>query len=125
MIRSPRYLIFRLAAVGAAVAAGFHAAAMLSPEIARLEYEPTYPIWRHVVFIGIDGVLAWLFLRRPSWLVWAYGLLTLQILNGHGRGALRIWIAQHRVDWISVAVSVLAPVVLCALFLDWRERRKA
>jgi hypothetical protein len=119
-----REIIFRLAAVGAAPAAVFHAVAMLSPEIARVEYEPNYPMWRHIVFFLIDGVLAWLFLRRPLWLVWAYGVLTLQILNGHGRGAWRIWMDEHRVDWISVAVSVLAPVVLCTLFVDWRERRR-
>lgn len=123
-MRPRREIIFRLAAVGAAIAAAFHLAALWSPEVARLEYEPSYPIWRHFVFIGIDGVLVPLFLRRPPWLVWAYGLLALQILNGHGRGAWRIWITEHRVDWISVAVSVLAPIVLGALFLELRERRE-
>jgi hypothetical protein len=70
---------------------------MVSPTITDLEYGPTYPMWRHVVFIVIDGSLAWLLLRRPWWLVWAYAGLTLHILNGHGRGAWRLWMEEGRV----------------------------
>jgi multidrug transporter EmrE-like cation transporter len=103
--------LFRLCAVGALVAAMFHAAAMLSPAFARIEYPPGYPIWRHVAFIGVNVTLAWLFLRRPIWLVWAFALLTLHILNGHGRGAWTMWVDQRRVLWISV-------------FVDWRDRRR-
>ena len=79
--------LFRLCAVGALVAAMFHAAAMLSPAVARIEYPPGYPTWGHVAFIGVNVTLAWLFVRRPIWLVWAFALVTLHILNGHGRGA--------------------------------------
>ena len=116
---------FRVLAVSAGLAAVFHAAAMASPAIARLEYEPTYPQWRHVAFIAIDASCAWLFLRRPAWFVWAYAVLTIQVLNGHGRGAWTIWATEGRVDWISVAVSIGAPVALWLLIVDWRERRSA
>ena len=121
---SVREWLFRAAAVGAALSAAFHAAAMISPAIARIEYEPTYPLWSHVVFIFIDSALVWLFLRRPSWLVWAVALLTVQTLAGHGCGAWRLWVEQGRVDWISVAVSIGTPAVLLLLFLDWRDRRR-
>jgi hypothetical protein len=45
----------------------------------------------HVVFILIDGSLAWFLLRPPTWLVLPYVVLMLQMLNGHGRPA-----ALHR-----------------------------
>lgn len=120
----PRELLFCLSAVAAIAAALFHAAAMASPAIARIEYEPTYPAWRHVVFIAIDGSLAPLLLRRPRWLVWAYGLLTLQILNSHGLGAWRLWQENGQIDWISVAVSLAAPAILALLIVDRRARRE-
>jgi hypothetical protein len=124
MTTSSRKIVFRLASAGALAAALFHAAAIASPAIARLEYEPTYPISRHLAFIVIDGALALLFLRRPLWLVWAYGLLTLQVLNSHGRGAWRLWVDEHRVDWISVAVSIATPIILWFLFMESRARRR-
>ncbi len=77
----PREILFRVSAGIAVVAALFHAVTMLSPTVGALEYESTYPTWRHVVFIIIDAGLAWLLLRRPMWLVWAFAVLTLQILT--------------------------------------------
>ncbi len=97
---------------------------MVSPAIARLEYEPAYPAWRHVIFIVIDSSLAWFFLRRPRWLVWAYALLTLQVLNSHGLGAWRVWIYEDRIDWISVAVTLVAPAILALLISDWRAQQR-
>jgi hypothetical protein len=114
MSHRSRDFLFRACAVSAALATAFHAMAMASPAVARLEYEPGYPIWRHVIFIVIDGSLVWLFGRRPRWLVWPYALLTLQVLNGHGRGAWSLWVEHHQVDWISVAVSVAAPPSFCS-----------
>ena len=115
--------MFRIVAVGAVAAALFHAAAMVSPAIAQIEYEPTYPTWRHLIFIGIDASLALLVLRRPRWLVWAYGAITLQVLNSHGVGAWHLWMTERRLDWISVAVSVAAPAILLLLIVDRRRRR--
>jgi len=116
--------VFRLASAGALAAALFHAAAIVSPAIAQLEYEPTYPISRHLVFIAIDGALAELLLRRPWWLVWAYAPLVVQTLNSHGLGAWRIWVNERRVDWISVAVSIATPIILWFLLMESRERRR-
>jgi hypothetical protein len=121
---SSREIVFRLAAVGALAAALFHAAALMSPAIAQLEYEPSYPISRHLAFIAIDGALAGLLLRRPRWLVWAYAPLVVQTLNSHGLGAWRIWVDEHRVDWISVAVSIATPTILWFLVMESRGRRR-
>jgi len=125
MTARAREVVFQIAAVAAAIAAAFHLAAILSESVARLEYEATYPLWRHVLFIAIDSALVLLFLRRPSWFVWVFTALTIQILTGHGRGAWRIWTNEHRIDWISVAVSIGAPLILVVLVVDWMDRRRA
>jgi hypothetical protein len=74
-----------------------------------------------VLFIGIDSSLAVLFVRRPRWLVWAYALLTVQVLHSHGLGAWELWVTEHRIDWISVAVSIAAPAILVLLVVDRRR----
>ena len=115
--------LFLACAAGAGLAALFHAVAMVSPAVAQHEYEPGYPMWRHVLFIVVDGSLAWLFIRRPLWLPWAFGALTLHILNGHGRAAWRLWVTRGEIAWISVAVSLAAPIALVLLIFDRRARR--
>lgn len=94
---------------------------MLFPAVSLLEYEPGYPAWRHVVFIGINLSLASLFQTRPRWFAWAYGALTVQVLASHGWGAIRMWRADRYIDWISVTVAIGAPLLLLALILDRRS----
>ena len=113
-------VFFGVCSLVAVAAALFHFAALLSPAINRIEYESTYPAWRHVLFIGIDLSLAVLFVRRPRWLVWPYAILTIQVLNGHGRGAWVLWVEHGQTDWISIAASLAAPLILLLLFIDRR-----
>jgi len=121
MTERTREAVFRGCAVLALAAAAFHAAAIASPGIARIEYDATYPAWRHLLFIVIDITVAWLLLRRPRWFVWAFLVLTLQVLSGHGRGAWHHWVEQREVDWISVGVSLAAPAILLLLIIDRRR----
>jgi len=116
-----RALLFQVAALAFGASATFHATAVASPSIARLEYAATYPAWRHVVWIGIDASLAFLLLRRPRWLVWVFGLLTAQVLNSHGRGAWQMWSNGHGLDWISVAVVVAVPTITWMLIIERRS----
>lgn len=102
----------------AGCAALFHVASLMSPRIAALEYEPDYPVWRHLVFIGIGAANIWLFQRRPRWFVWAYAVLTAQVLHSHGLGAWRVWRNGGGIDWISVGISIVAPAALYLLIVD-------
>lgn len=125
MTSRSRDFFFRVFSLASAISAAFHAAAIVSETVSRLEYAPSYPIWRHLLFVVIDTSCASLFLRRPRWFVWAFFLLALQILNGHG---LVVWtqLAERRpVDWLSVAVTLYAPIALWLLVIDWRARRGA
>jgi len=117
-----RDLAFRLAAAGGVVAAGIHAAALAVPAFGRAAYSPTYQAWRHVVFVMIDATVAWLFLRRPRWFVWAYGVLTLQVLCSHGGSAWASWDHHGRVPWIDILALVAIPIALGLLVVDYRSR---
>lgn len=124
MTERTRAVVFPVCALCAVAAAAFHAAAMASPAVARIEYESTYPAWRHVLFIVIDVAAARLLLIRQPWFVWAYAVLTIQVLNGHGRGAWQLWVDHQRFDWISAAISLAAPAILVLLLVDRRDRAR-
>jgi hypothetical protein len=119
-----RALVFRLAAAGAAVAAGIHAAALAWPAFAGAAYPPAYPAWRHVVFIAIDSAVAWLFLRRPRWFVWVYAVLTAQVLYGHGGAAWTAWQRDGHVSWIDAAAIVAVPLGLAMLVAEHAESKR-
>jgi hypothetical protein len=116
-------LAFRIAAVGAMVAAGIHAAALAVPAFGAAAYPPPYPVWRHGVFIAINLSAAWLFLRRPSWFVWAYAVLTAQVLYSHGGSAWTSWQRDGRVTSIDAAALIAIPLALVLLVMDYRRTR--
>jgi hypothetical protein len=112
-----REALFRILAILFAVAAIYHAAVFF-----QLALSGGGASWRHAAFIGIDLVCAWYLVRRPRWFVWAFGLLTLETLYGHGRHAWMWWHAERRLDWLSFAVLVAVPVTLVLLIRDRRSR---
>ena len=79
------------------------------------------PAWRHVLFISINGICIYGFLKRPEWFIWFVGLLTLQQWYSHGSYAIELWQEKHVIHWISVGIIVLMPVAFVLLLL---ERRK-
>ena len=119
-----RGLAFRLAAAGAVVAAGIHATALAVPAFGAVTYSPTYPAWRHVVFIGIDATAAWMFLRRPIWFVWAFAVLTAQVLYSHGGSAWASWQRDGGMAWIDGLALIAIPLALALLIVDWRQRHR-
>jgi hypothetical protein len=114
-------LAFRLAVLGALVAAVIHAAGLLVPAFAAANY-PAYPAWRHGAFIAINLSLAWLFVRRPPWFVWAYAVLTAQVFYSHGGSAWTSWQHDGHVRWIDALALVAVPLALVLLVVDYRKR---
>jgi hypothetical protein len=100
-----------------AVAAAFHAAALLRPDLA----EPSPP-WRHALFVAINAAAAAGVLWRPPGFVIAFALFTAQQLYSHGAYAIDVWRDERRLDWASVIVLVAMPIVLAMLIADARAR---
>ena len=116
-----RLLAFRIAAAGAVAAVAIHLTALIIPAFAAAVY-PGYPAWRHGVFVAIDATVAWLFVRRPAWFVWAFAVLTVQVLYSHGGSALASWQASGRVAWIDALALAAVPLGLVLLVADYRRR---
>ncbi len=102
------------------LAAAWHVTAMAIPSLAATAYPSAYPAWRHIVFIQINLVFAWLFLLRPRWFIWPYILLVMQVVYSHGTAAWALWHQETRVDWISLVVIAAALVGLSLLIQDRR-----
>jgi len=115
-------VLLRLASAGAVVATLIHVTALAVPSFNELIYSATYPWWRHVIFIGINATLAWLLPNPPSWFVWPYAVLTLQVLQSHGLGGFREWQRTGRANWIDVVSVIAVPLLLAVLVVERRRR---
>ena len=113
-----REALFRIIAILFVLAATYHAVAFFQPAFVNGGSH-----WRHAVFTAIDLLCAWYLLRRPRWFVWAFGLLTLETLYGHGMHAWMWWHTEQRLDWLSFAVLLVVPLTLVLLIQDRRSRR--
>ena len=117
-----RPVLLRLAALAAAIAMLVHASALAVPSVNLVLYSASYPWWRHIVFIGINGTLAWLLPRPPSWLVWPAAVLTVQVLYSHGLGGWDYWQRTGRIDWLDPLAVVGVPVLLAVLIVERRKQ---
>jgi len=81
----------------------------------------TSPAWRHLIFIGINIICIYGLLKRPLWFIYFFALLLAQQLYSHGGDLIWHWRNEHRVDWISVAVIILMPVIFILLLLARRK----
>jgi uncharacterized membrane protein len=112
-----RDLCFRILAIGAVLAAGYHAAGL-----AGLLANSQAPAWRHALFIAIDLVLAWYLLRRPLWMFPLFVLLFIQQAVSHGRHAIDLYRSRHVIDYISLVDLAALSIGLVLLTLDARNR---
>ncbi len=118
-VTAQRYrIVFRLLAAGFALAALYHLAALAIPAFGRIAYPPTYPTLRHITFVIVDSMAAFLFLLRPGWFIWPYLVLTVQVLRGHGVRGWRTWVQKHQVNWIDAITVFGALLGLALLVLD-------
>jgi hypothetical protein len=111
-------------ATGFAAAALYHLAALAIPAFAEIAYPPMYPPLRHVTFVIVDSLGAFLCLSPPRWLIWPYLVLTVQVLQGHGVRGWRTWVQEHQINWID-AITVLGVLLGLVLLLLDRSTRSA
>jgi hypothetical protein len=109
--------IFKLAAIGALLAAGWHALAATG--VAR---SVEGVIWRHWLFVGIDIIVAGYFVRRPLWVLPIFAILVIQQTVSHGARAIRIWQDSARLDWLSIVDLAGLFLAFALLIIDARAR---
>ena len=106
-----RTIFLRVTACLFVFAAIVHLRHVLSPEPA----DPSSGL-RHAVFVGINLVSAVCLWTQPPWFKYAFGVLVLQQLYGHGGMASRAWFEQQQIDAVSLVIVVLLPVTWVVLW---------
>ena len=92
--------------------------------------EGTMPGWGggksdafHFAFAAINSLFAFLFLRRPRWLVYAFVVLMLEQFYSHGGAALHSLKATGQISLRDASVLVFLPSVLVGVLLPQTTRR--
>ena len=76
------------------------------------------PIWRHLLFVGINLFCVYGFLKRPKYFVYLFVLLLIQQYYSHGTDLVHLWNDQKQIDWISFFDLLILPIVLICLVED-------
>lgn len=108
---------FRLLSFAALVAAAYHLAGALG-------YLPDShaPVWRHILFVGIDFAASFYLTYRPIWALPLFVALTIQQSWSHGTALYSRWENKLDIDWLSLATLIGLYAGLMLLALDAKRR---
>jgi hypothetical protein len=112
-----RNIIFKVFAVLAYLAGTYHFAGVFY----KVDESP---IWRHLLFVGINIFCVYGFLKRPKCFVFFVALLFIQQCYSHGTYMLNTWIKTKQIHWISVFDLLLLPIGLICLIEDYKLKNK-
>ncbi|MEO5891563.1 MAG: hypothetical protein ABIQ31_15030 [Ferruginibacter sp.] len=115
MNKKTSHLIFTLFAALVFVVALYHIKGIFYPSA-------NSPAWRHAIFVLINFLVIYGLLKRPAWFIWFIAVLMLQQWYSHGSYAYQTWQKQHLIDWISVAIILLLPLLLILLLKDKKTK---
>lgn len=110
--------VFRAASALFACAAIYHGIGWMDPSLIHPK-----PQWVHLFFVVLDIGIVFLFWYAPPWLVFPFGVLTLQQIYSHGTRAWSWWHDQGLVDWASLGIICGLPIALVFLIQHYREHK--
>jgi hypothetical protein len=76
------------------------------------------PVWRHLLFAGINLFCVYGFLKRPKYFIYLLALLMVQQYYSHGTTLIQLWNEKKEIDWISVFDLLILPIALICLIKD-------
>src|ERR1700709_2714456 len=77
--------------------------------------------FRHLVFVGISAIGVYGLWKRPYWFIYFFCALMLQQFYSHGGSAIKQWQIKHTIDWVSIAIVLLMPVIFIALLKEKKD----
>lgn len=81
------------------------------------------PPLRHLLFVGVNLFCAYGILKRPTYFVYAFGVLLVQQYYSHGGSVVHTWVEKNQVDWLSVVVLIALTVAMVCIVQDAREKK--
>lgn len=110
-----RQLLFKFVSVLSLVIAIYHLVGIFY----QLDQSPP---WRHAVFVIICLFCYYSFVKRPKYFVYFFLALTAQQFYSHGGYFISQWFHYNKVDWISLLLLVLFPIILINLIFDLKSK---
>ena len=82
------------------------------------------PVWRHLLFVGIDLFCVYGTLKRPKYFVYFIVIFFIQQYYSHGTYLMNMWNEKKQIHWISVFDLLLLPIGLICLIEDYKVKKK-
>ena len=82
------------------------------------------PVWRHILFVGINIFCVYGFLKRPKYFVYFVALLFVQQFYSHGTYMVNLWQKSNKIHWLSVFNLLLLPIGLICLIEDYKLKNQ-
>lgn len=82
------------------------------------------PVWRNLLFAGIDFFCVYGALKRPKYFVYMVVLFIVQQYYSHGTYLINMWNEKKQIHWISVFDLLLCPIAMICLIEDYKMKNK-
>ena len=79
------------------------------------------PQWRHAFWVVVDGGMASAMLHPRPWMIAPLAAITVWSLYSHGWIMFLVWRVTGQIQWLSLAVVIVLPVMLAQLICDSRS----
>jgi len=83
------------------------------------------PPWRHFSFTCVSLFCSYGFAKRPKYFIYFFFLLLVQQYYSHGGYLLSQWFDYGKIDWISLVLLLLLPILFYSLLMDRKSQKAA
>jgi hypothetical protein len=81
------------------------------------------PIWRHVLFVGINLFCVYGALKRPHYFFYFFCVLCIQQFYSHGHYFMKLWTQQGKIHGISVFEFLFLPLAFLCFMEDFKDKK--
>ncbi len=78
---------------------------------------------RNILFVIINFICVYGMLKRPAWFIYCFPALLVQQLYSHGSGLINSWNEKGKMDWLSLIVVLILPVIMFFLIKDLKRKK--
>lgn len=112
-----RQLLFKIASGLSLIVGLFHLTGVFYPVNEA-------PVWRHIIFVFVNFISVYGFLKRPKWFIYAFIPLLFQQFYSHGSVFYNKWTIHSEVGYIDGALLILLPIFFANMVIELRSIEK-
>ena len=82
------------------------------------------PVWRHAIFVFVNIICIYEFLRTPKYFIFFLSILLVQQYYSHGIYMVNMWMEQKRIHWTSLFDLIILTLALICLVDNHKANEK-